>query len=87
MNKHIVFAIALTAASATSSAHEPMEAPALTRALTDGSHAQLLQPVALDKHTAKVAELRVDVAVEALNEKLSKQLDEKFAEDLRITSR
>lgn len=87
MIKHVVFALTLTAASTSSLAAESEKAPIMTLALYDGSQAQLLQPVALEEHTEKTAEKRVHMAVDALNEKLSKQLDAKFAQQLRATSR
>ena len=87
MNKHILFAATLIVASANSFAAETEKALMITLALYDGSEAPLLQPVELDKQTAKVAEQRVDSVVEALNDKLSKQMEAKFAEDLRVTSR
>lgn len=87
MNKYVFFALALIGASANGIAAESKEAPKMTLALYDGSQAQLLQPVALDKQTEEAAEKRVNIAVDALNEKLSKQLEAKFAADLRVTSR
>lgn len=87
MNKHVFFALALIAASANSIAADSSEAPKMTLALYDGSQAQILQPLALDKQTVKIAEKRVNIAADALNEKLSNQLEAKFAEDLRLTSR
>ncbi len=87
MNKHILFALTLIAASANCFAADAEQAAVMTLALYDGSQAQLLQPVALDKHTEAAAEQRVDMLVDALNEKLSKQLEAKFAQNLRVTSR
>lgn len=87
MNRHILFALTLVAASANSFAADSEKAPVMTLALYNGGQAQLLQPVALEKRTEKAAEQRVDMLVDALNEKLSKQLEAKFAEDLRVTSR
>ena len=87
MNKHALFALTLIAASANSFAADSEQAPVMTLALYDGSQAQLLQPVTLDKHTEQAAEQRVDMLVDALNEKLSKQLEAQFAQDLRVTSR
>lgn len=87
MNKHILFALTLIAASANSFAADPEQGPVVTLALYNGNEAQLLQPVALEKHTEEAAEQRVDMLVEALNEKLSKQLEAKFVEDFRVTSR
>ncbi|MGI9294907.1 MAG: hypothetical protein ACR2PS_13055 [Pseudomonadales bacterium] len=87
MNKHVFFALLLIGASGNSIAADSKDSSKMTLALYDGSQAQLLQPVALDKQTAKVAKKRVNIAADALNEKLSKQLDAKFAEDLRVTLR
>ncbi len=87
MNKHILFAITLVAASTNSFAVDAEQASVMTLALYDGSEAKLLQPVALDEQTANAAAQRVDIAVDALNKKLSQQLETKFAADLRVTSR
>lgn len=82
MNKHVFFALLLIGASAQSVAADPNKAPKLTLAMYDGGQAELLQPVALDTQTAKAAEKRVNIAADALNKKLSKQLEAKFAKDL-----
>lgn len=85
MNKHVLFALLLIGASAHSVAADSKETPKLTLAMYDGGQAELLQPVALDRLTAKVAEKRVNISADALNKKLSKQLEAKFTTDLSVT--
>ncbi len=87
MNKHILFGMALTAASVNSFAADAAPTAVTTLALYNGSEARLLQPATLNKQTAKAVAQRVDIAVDALNKKLSTQLEAKFAEELQATVR